>query len=1779
MGWVLAGIVALVVLVLLAVQTPWVKERIRGELVTVANEAIDGEIAVERLSGSLLWSATLEGVRIQDGRDRPFARLRRLHVEYSLLSLLGGGFDIGTVEIEDPRILLRRYPDGSLNVISLIPPEEQQPEIDPSEFEIRVDNYQLTGGRMIWEDEQGVGERADEIAPIGRIIDRMADRDTPPETTQPIDDLRARLREFDVDPWELPAVAVVDELELGGSLLIRGSDRIRTHLEHLTARVDADTLPDSLHPSVESLRAQYGPDGAGLELEEFTLGDRFRVSGVRADVEFEVDESGAIAPGAYHADVESIRVDRRLVNPFLPVGELLVDIETEIEVGGRLERTSIHTSTTLGDAGSVQLSGEVGLTGEEPEYRAALRASEMDLEAVGEFGQPPGRFDAALLVDGRGVTPETAEVDLRAAMWDASIASIPIRRLHTEATWQNSTATLHYFALDSPQLQARASGEAGLDGKFSVRAASRTPEEPLSSGDIAVDDLPDFEIGRADVSFAAAGRVDPEAESPVKLVEWARLKSEWNVRQLEGFGVRVGASEGNVDLDFGAGDGTATETRPISLDAKSSGRGIRLPGLSVGSYRVSGSADGEMTFPPSDPLTSIRELSSQWSGRASAVHTPSLQVDSARFDSSIRTGGRRGVFRATFDADAKGVESGTMRIESAGTNLEGSARFSPAPDGPVPNVDDIQLDGDANVASIAGPSLSISRVDSEFDLSGSPTDPTGGIDTEIEDLDVAGRSFPTTEISVEAGPNRSVRLSLRAAPASEPDRPYELSASTTYDLNRQSVTLSDFRAGRARQMWELADEARLEMLPNGIRVETFDLRNGEQRIYVDGTYRFSGRQSIQVLLENLDLEGLQDLADIEPVADLHGTVGLDLRLEGTDAEPELELTAQGRDLGALGYSPASFDTRIRSADGRVVVERSELSVAGHGLSALTADLPIDWDLAGDWHFDSNADSRIEAEVLPLQLADIAEVIGDDRYLAADGRVRGDFALYGMLDDPNIDGEFHVEDLSIHGPVAGIRVDVDAVDSETTLHYGSRGENKQRIEFESSVDWQDSEVGSVLFKTDARLVEWGMAYAEGRLATDELVTRVADEYLELALALEPLNLRKIPLEPLKNADAEGTISGHFTVEGTPIAPSAEGRFSLEDFGWEQYRDIYVDVQLEIGSKELRLEKFRVEWDADEIIVAHGTLPLPLAELVQGRPIGDLPLDFSLQLRRMPLVKLGAVEYSFTQFQGSVAGYLRLSGTITSPEISTRFAVIDALFSEDSPGTVGFWMHADKLGADGGLLFCRRDQPILSGTFDVPLNLDITDLVAGGDLLRDGTLEANLTGTNVPVEQLVPTPLVEDWITDATGYLQVDLKLGGTWERLEPTGTFALEEGGVTLVEFGRRFEKIELLTRFTRERIALEHLRLQDNAGGKISGEGEVRLVDFAPEDFDGKVETEDFDAGSLVAGMTALVTSKVDLEGKFRETEHEIGVDVRELNVELPETQPSGTHPIALSEDVVIVARGEENATKEVDEFLATGAAGTQLTRANVDIKVGRDSYIRHPNGFLRFEADLGANLQGTRVLLDGQVDAIKGDFEFLGRDFRVDRKEGIVRFSGAHPPNPRLDLVAIHPLDRSIAAQLDARAQDNPRIFIRVRGTAREPTLDMTSEPTMTESEIIFVLMTGRPPSNAESGQEEGVASQAAAAAGGLFAGLLQQKISKTVPVDVLRFESGSSGLQGSKLRVGKYITSDLFVSSAYQFSQDEREGGWETRVEYHFVPRWMVEAVYGEQQTGALNIFWDVY
>ena len=174
-----------------------------------------------------------------------------------------------------------------------------------------------------------------------------------------------------------------------------------------------------------------------------------------------------------------------------------------------------------------------------------------------------------------------------------------------------------------------------------------------------------------------------------------------------------------------------------------------------------------------------------------------------------------------------------------------------------------------------------------------------------------------------------------------------------------------------------------------------------------------------------------------------------------------------------------------------------------------------------------------------------------------------------------------------------------------------------------------------------------------------------------------------------------------------------------------------------------------------------------------------------------------------------------------------------------------------------------------------------------------------------------------------------------------------------------------------------------------------------------------------------------------------------------------------------------------------------------------------------------------------GRASLVRGDYEFAGKSFRLDR--GTIRFRGESPPDPLLDIHASADVQGLSAG-------------VTVTGTGLKPDIQFTSTPALPQDELLSRLLFGTSITNLSAPE----ALQLAAAVAALQSG--QPNLN---PINALRSAIGLDRLRivpadistGQKTAVaaGKYIGRKIYVeviTDGHQYSA--------TNVEYQ-ITRWL--------------------
>ena len=249
-------------------------------------------------------------------------------------------------------------------------------------------------------------------------------------------------------------------------------------------------------------------------------------------------------------------------------------------------------------------------------------------------------------------------------------------------------------------------------------------------------------------------------------------------------------------------------------------------------------------------------------------------------------------------------------------------------------------------------------------------------------------------------------------------------------------------------------------------------------------------------------------------------------------------------------------------------------------------------------------------------------------------------------------------------------------------------------------------------------------------------------------------------------------------------------------------------------------------------------------------------------------------------------------------------------------------------------------------------------------------------------------------------------------------------------------------------------------------------------------------------------------------------------------------------------------------------------------IAADRQVWIRDQDMQVEISGDMDVvkDAQGFRVY--GILNSRRGFYTFQGRRLRI--THGEIHFDGREEFDPNLDI-------RTETEQRLTGEARPVRIFVNVGGTLTYPEVAMSSDPVYSEADILSILVTGRSSQQvgellgfgggSGTGGGGGIEDQALSLMLGMATRQLTQRLGEGLNLDLV--EVDLSGANISRIRVGKYFGSRLFLSYAQDISSTGREVGVEFEMVRNFtLEARQVEEVLGEAQNtrtrSSVGVFW---
>lgn len=397
-----------------------------------------------------------------------------------------------------------------------------------------------------------------------------------------------------------------------------------------------------------------------------------------------------------------------------------------------------------------------------------------------------------------------------------------------------------------------------------------------------------------------------------------------------------------------------------------------------------------------------------------------------------------------------------------------------------------------------------------------------------------------------------------------------------------------------------------------------------------------------------------------------------------------------------------------------------------------------------------------------------------------------------------------------------------------------------------------------------------------------------------------------------------------------------------------------------------------------------------------------------------------------------------------------------------------------------------------------------------------------------------PLLASEIDRASGNLRADLELSGTLGAPEIAGALILQQGELDLYAVNLQLRDLGM-----RVDLAGTGLRLAARASagkGVAELDGELEWRNRQPIG-QIRLKGENLD---LVNVPEARVQVSPNL--RFRIDGRRIGVDgaVRVPSAFLTPADLSGA--VLASSDEVIV--GPEARPDEPGFEVTTG----------IQLVLGKDVRVDSYGLEARIEGNIAAYAAPNEVsTATGELKVAEGKYSAYTRELDIER--GRLIFTGGPLTDPGVDLRARKQFPEAL-------------VGVNVRGTLRNPRLSFWSEPSLPQSQIASLIVTGghldafqnRNGAGNQNGRDSLLAQGSA---------ILASQLGEQLGLDLEEVRLESDVNDQTRLVLGRYLSPRFYVS--YGISLTEAINTLKLR--YTINDRWTVRSEAGEHRSADLE------
>jgi autotransporter translocation and assembly factor TamB len=921
-----------------------------------------------------------------------------------------------------------------------------------------------------------------------------------------------------------------------------------------------------------------------------------------------------------------------------------------------------------------------------------------------------------------------------------------------------------------------------------------------------------------------------------------------------------------------------------------------------------------------------------------------------------------------------------------------------------------------------------------------------------------------------------------------------------------------------------------------LKLKEFEMNTVNSRIYL--SVKFNPK-SQEIDLSKLDISfGMADIPRIirSEGQNWSGNVAVSAALKGSLSSPQGSLSIRSRELKINGLELSGLDVKIQVKDNLVDLTKLYLNAgkgniegegqvdlksqvydflllfnqSDFGAALAKGDIPLKTEINGDLRIKGRGFDPQKARVsvgliltkslvnsIPVDQLLCNLIYGDravfiERFDLTSGqaklKVRGDIFKEAL----SVDVETDEIELAQFGPLLGLK------DFQGKLRFTG---------LISGLTKDPDVIGTFRLK-EAVISNFSCLYFDGSMSLKQLASKPQGDgkfvatglaigsqtidRVELLTELRGLDWGGLSVHVVKDSITEAMATGLVELRGKQINLSISKLFY--NFG----------DQTVVNSQPIRLsiEGSNINLEPTKLIAGRGSISL------EGFYHSDKSVYLKLNGDAIDSRKIVELFNLKKTVHGLLDFDINISGSLNAPEMTARLLLNNARFEQFTADRVTIdCRYADQVVNLDKLAVTRYGQ-LSEIVLSIPINLGI-----GPELgkMQDQPMSGEVILRDIGTWAFYP---MADLLSVYEGKVDLSVKLSGTPFKPLLNGQMTIANAKMVLRPFGMYLHKVQALAHFNADSLVIDNITASTENQGRVEiKRGEIILDKFIPSAMYFLIEVEKAPVRNIPF-IEGNVNARITIGGT---------VNYPKIKGEVYANSALITLPFAPAEE----PPPPEGGAKPLDLDLSiTGSQGIWLRNADADIE-------------LKIE-NLNVRMQQNVLFLSGRLETIRGEYRFADR--RFDITEGQLTFTNAAVINPELNL----------SAQTELNDEKRTRVFLKVSGSALQPKLSFTSEPSMSEQDILTMISVGMKLEGEDNGDlTEQVINRGADYLSNMLGGMIQKK---TGLVDVVKMKTYTGQEKGAEVTLGKYVTRNVFVSYTRGFAADLSE---EFRAEYLFGKR----------------------